>query len=252
MTLATRLRRTTSSSAPFDPADILGMKVRLEADAITGLVDGDPISTWVDGSGNSNSPTGTTTTRPLWKTGILNGLAIARYDGSDDKLAFPSVPLSSSAATLFTIHKITTTDPPGVGQAASPIGSWCSDNTANDHWPFTDGNIYCGFGTTARKTVGNPSGAMTAFRIYCVVSAPSDYRFYIDGGAAFYSTATNTVGWTTAAPKLGASDFAAGAYRFQGDQSTFYAWDTALSLTDINRVGAYLAAKTALTWTTAT
>lgn len=67
-----------------------------KADAITGLSDGDPIDTWPDSSGNSRDLTQTGTARPLYKTGIVNSLPVARFDGSNDFMSSSSFTLSSN------------------------------------------------------------------------------------------------------------------------------------------------------------
>lgn len=85
---------------------------------------------------------------------------------------------------------------------------------SDSHWPFSDGVQYNDFGATARKTVGNPSVSLTStYRIIRIYSAASDWKFFIDGGAggssggttAFFSTATNTVGWASSGVNLGAN-----------------------------------------------
>jgi len=67
-----------------------------KADAITGLSDNDPIDTWPDSSGNGIDLTQTSTARPLYKTGIVNGLPVARFDGSNDYMSSGSLTLSTN------------------------------------------------------------------------------------------------------------------------------------------------------------
>lgn len=55
------------------------------------VADGDPIGGVIDLSGNDNHASQSLTARPLYKTGIQNGLSIARLDGSNDNLALTSV-----------------------------------------------------------------------------------------------------------------------------------------------------------------
>ena len=52
----------------------------LDARYIFGLSDGDPISTW--GGRNTSGATAATTARPTYKTGILGGNPVARFNGS--------------------------------------------------------------------------------------------------------------------------------------------------------------------------
>jgi len=56
------------------------VKVWLQADAITGLADNDPISTWVNSIG-SNDFTGSGGSRPVYKTNILDGKPVMRSSG---------------------------------------------------------------------------------------------------------------------------------------------------------------------------
>mgnify|MGYP001615743132 FL=1 len=90
-------------AAAFAPSDIAGLKLWLKADAITGLVDGDPIATWTDQSGSGNNAVQATGTKqPLYKTAIKNGLPIVRFDGTDDILQTP-VLFSSGNVTGFVV-----------------------------------------------------------------------------------------------------------------------------------------------------
>lgn len=55
-----------------------------KADAITGLTDGAQIASWVDSSGNGLSATQATGIgRPLYRTGLMNGLPVAEFLSSD-------------------------------------------------------------------------------------------------------------------------------------------------------------------------
>lgn len=73
---------------PIDPDSISDLVAWLEADAITGLVDNDPVATWADSHTSGNDFTqGTAGQRPLYKTGILNSLPVVRFDNSDDGLS---------------------------------------------------------------------------------------------------------------------------------------------------------------------
>src|SRR5439155_17313853 len=75
----------TCTPPPFSPAEIGGLKLWLKADALA-LNNNDPVSTWTDSSGNGNSPTSSGTKRPTYKTNVLNGKPVVRFDGIDDHL----------------------------------------------------------------------------------------------------------------------------------------------------------------------
>jgi hypothetical protein len=63
-----------------------GAGLVLDARRLTGLNDGGAVSTWSDASGNGWDATGTSTSRPLYKTAIQGGQPVLRFDGLDDNL----------------------------------------------------------------------------------------------------------------------------------------------------------------------
>jgi hypothetical protein len=77
------------------------------------------------------------------------------------------------------------------------------------------------------------------------VSAPNDWRYYIDG-ALFYSTARNTVAWGNN-PRIGDSYF--NSYKYYGDIAEILVFPSALSNTDRLAVETYLATKWGITLT---
>jgi hypothetical protein len=108
---AQRLKQAGTWPIQFaDPATITGLQLWLDAaaqetlfDATSGgsLVAADgAVARWEDKSGNARHATqGTSGSRPLRKTGIKNGLAVLRFDGSNDSMSIPS-----SAATFKFLH----------------------------------------------------------------------------------------------------------------------------------------------------
>ncbi len=85
----------------FSPTDIAGCVLWLKANSLV-LNDGDPVSTWTDSSGNGNNFTGVTTTRPLYKTGIINTLPAVLFDGTDDFMTGPAS-LGTSNKSVFLV-----------------------------------------------------------------------------------------------------------------------------------------------------
>lgn len=76
-----------SSNGP--PVDH-GLVLHLDADAITGLTDDDPVSQWDDLSGqNSHATQGTAANQPTYKTGVLDGRPVVRFDGTGEHLLLP-------------------------------------------------------------------------------------------------------------------------------------------------------------------
>lgn len=239
-------------TAAFVPTDISGIKLWLKADALS-LADNDPISTFTDQSGSGNDFTAAGGARPTFKTAVLDGRAIARFDGSDDQMSPAANPLSgASAGTLFVVVKLDADPPSQDTLSGHPAGGWGTDAT-DAHFPYTDGVIYDDWGTTVRKTVGNPTPALTSWRIYAAQTASGLWRAYLAGGAPLFTTATNTVGWNaTAANVFIGRGGTSGAYRLDGDLAEVIAYNSQLSLADLDRVGAYLVAKyPTLAWSAA-
>jgi hypothetical protein len=78
------------------------LKIWLKADALVGLSDGDPLATWADSSNSSiNATQSTTSKKPTYKTGVVNGKPIVRFDGVDDFMSTASMSLSSHFTAFF-------------------------------------------------------------------------------------------------------------------------------------------------------
>jgi hypothetical protein len=71
----------------FVPSDVAGLLIWYKADALTGLVDGDPVASWPDSSGNSRTASQATgANQPTYKTNIVNSLPVVRFDATNDNL----------------------------------------------------------------------------------------------------------------------------------------------------------------------
>lgn len=200
--------------------------------------DADPIGGWVDQSGNSRNWTqGTSGARPTYKTSIVNGQPVVRFDGTDDFFGGPNLS-GLTAAEVFVVVKCNA-DP------SSANGLWLlgSDASQNTHFPFSDGTLYDTCMTTARKNTGNPTPSLASFRLYNVVSTSSEWTSFIDG-TQFYTTGTNTVGGNSAT-RLG-RPLDTGSY-FGGDIAELIIYSAKLSAGDKTDVEAYIASRYGLT-----
>lgn len=83
---------------PPVPSDLSGLQAWWKADSLA-LTDGAAVASWSDSSGNSRSAAqGTAGARPVYKTSILNGKPVVRFDGVDDNLPFTASSLTSVTA----------------------------------------------------------------------------------------------------------------------------------------------------------
>jgi hypothetical protein len=222
----------------FDPSTISGLVVWLNAGALA-LSDGDPVTTWANDGSLTDFTQATGANKPTYKIGIVNGEPVVRFDGTDDLLNGPDIS-ALTAGTVFIVVKADA-DPPAAG--ASGLWSFGAGGGVSTHYPWTDGRVYDTFGSTLQKDTGNPTLALTSFRLYCVRAAAGSWTSWVDG-TQHYTTASNTVLFP-ATPKLGQGGSA--AYHFDGDVAELLLYDSALSSTDRDSVEAYIAAKYALT-----
>ncbi|MFD2053782.1 hypothetical protein ACFSQT_12005 [Mesorhizobium calcicola] len=211
---------SSSAAAPIWSPLSLGAALLgwYKADEITGS-NNDPLSAWADGSGHSNDMTQATSgARPTLITANLNGKNVVRFNAPSASQYFdvPNIFSGKSAGSMYLVIK-KNADPAGAGGANADeysgihrFGSSTGTATAG-HMTYTDSNIYSEFGTTVRKSAGNPTPSLALWRIISIHSAASDYGIFIDGGVyvagsptPFFSTATNTVGFDSS-PKFGRS-----------------------------------------------
>ncbi len=74
----------SAGAAGFDPTSVSGCQLWLQAEAITGPSDGDPVLTWSDESGSDHHAAQTQASRqPTFQTGVMSGRPVVRFDGSD-------------------------------------------------------------------------------------------------------------------------------------------------------------------------
>jgi hypothetical protein len=164
-----------------DPRTIPNLRLWLKADAIQNLIDGDAVAAWSDISGNGWSATQSTAgSRPTYKTNILNGQPVVRFDGGDH-LDFNNnaTPLFSAAGewTLFVVHKIsTTTGTSGIlGQYIAAV--------SNGRYYFYDAGSFLGSTATlgsVTQTNGAESTTTTRVDVHRR-SASNRFRTYSNG-----------------------------------------------------------------------
>lgn len=119
---------------------------------------------------------------------LLNGNPVMRMDGSDDYLTLPLSSVNGlTSATQFGVFKTQVT---GGG-----FWGYNNDNGGATHHPWTDGNIYEGFGSNTRIGVSS-GGLLTSQHLYYVMSKSGGYNIDVNGNN-IYTSLTNTVQFNT-------------------------------------------------------
>ena len=235
------------------------------------------VARWQDKSGNGRHFTQSTSgSRPLRKTGVRNGLATLRFDGSDDFLAVPSSTalfnfLHNGDSTVFMVFKPGTSSDPNAmywvmdsltngGSADGGVGAYLRwDDRASV--PFNDQLIYV-VGNNYPRFVGiTPSASFTAnsYLLASVVGNPQvstiadRAAIRKNGGSALTLNTSSSessislpTGNATRDLTIGATAGTA-AWFFNGDIAEIIMYDSALSDTDRASVETYLMQKWAIT-----
>jgi hypothetical protein len=157
------------------------------------VVDGDPVATWSDLSGNGNHATqATASKKPTYKTSIVNGRPVVRFDGVDDWLGCTLAGVSGNASRTAIVAFRATDAVSGdlilhVGDAATSGGSFgVSRNTSNKWSVFQWGG--------ASFDLSSAADANSSYHILTVLKNENDLSLFIDGtltdGPSTKSTAT--------------------------------------------------------------
>jgi hypothetical protein len=72
-----------AAAAPWLPSDLTNLIAWYKADAISGLSNNDPVSTWSDSSTSGWNATASSGSRPTYITAAQNSLPIVRFSGSN-------------------------------------------------------------------------------------------------------------------------------------------------------------------------
>jgi len=200
------------------------------------------VATWTDKSGNGRNYTqGTDANRPT--VGTLGGQdAIVFSRAAATVLLGPSLS-GLTAAHLFVVVAVDSDPPPPDSPGNNNTGAWqFSTTTFATHFPLSDGVVYEQFGTSARKTIGNPTPSLAALRLYEVVSVAGEFTARLDG-TQIYTTGTNTVEWRAVETSIGGSidvSGSAGAVRMNGKIAEFIVYPSKRNATQLANVYAYL------------
>lgn len=184
------------------------------ATAISGLIcqfdpdlsppaSGSALATITDRSGAGNHATATGTSQPTYQANVVNGHGTFRFDGVNDFATWPDFS-ALTAGTVIAVIK-TALNLPTDG---TKTGLWKLGNNNGTYYPFTDGTVYEGFGTTVFKVKAQPVAYnLDTWHVLSAISATNDWRSYFNGGLHNFAnagTGGTTVGFP-AVPWLGKS-----------------------------------------------
>lgn len=179
--------------APWTPANLaVAPLFWLQADTLA-EANGETPASWPDSSGRGNHAT--TRGAPTVLAAGLNGLKVLDCPGptTGGGVAYAWNFLTTSNApsgAAFVLYKHD-----GVNEATVPVLSRFNGHNDVDLMPFTDGNIYAGFGSTTRRGPNN-SGALsdTDWHLLNMLSATDNWKVVVDG-VSIMTDNTNTVAW---------------------------------------------------------
>jgi hypothetical protein len=143
------------------------------------LNDNDPVSSWADASGNGYTLTGTTTTRPLYKTNVVNSLPAVLFDGVDDFLTNAAFKNFGDAYTIYAVISYTTSGPSP--QAPMEISNG-TVNTGVSFADFGDGNsAFRAHDASANRTVTGADYRDSTFRLHDGLLDGSTVTYLVNG-----------------------------------------------------------------------
>lgn len=228
----------SQQGSSFAPTDIAGCELWLDASQITGLVDDDPVATWPDMS-DPGSPFDFTQTnpakRPTYKTNILNGRPVVRFDA--DLAHMNNISLNvAQPMTVFAVFQVKQTGPWSVFS----VRAFLSGNSLAESW------LYAGGG--GGQELYYPSGITqsTWYTFAGRFNGASSKGNRSDSGATT-AHAMGSLGWEGSnAQVIGGTD---AFYSANIDAAEYIIYNTVLSGADVDLVGQYLQGKYGITWT---
>lgn len=234
----------TTGAGVFNAGSVGNLQAWLDASQLTGALN-DPISSWPDESGNGFAASLASGTAPKLLTASLNSKNVVDFGGSASaaQMNFASTLMQGKTQGSYIAVVKVDNDPPSTNPNSGAILSLFTNDTSASkasNWPFTDGIVYEHFGTTVRSTVGNPSPALSSYRIYYVeITAGGVHTVYLDGTQIF-TAAGKTVNFGAVARALG---WTGGSGYMDGKIAELAIYDAAHSAPNRQSLEGYLAHK---------
>lgn len=242
-----RLMMRRRGGGGFSPADIADMALWFDAGGITGLVDGDPVATWSDDSGNARDLTQSTAARrPIYKTAIVNGHPVVRFDGVDDYLITPQF-LHTGAYSIFAVVKRTS----GTSNAAVVDADQFAARQFQFRYSNTTTLQLITFTSAQNPEIDTEPATPTNWNVAAGIARPTEAQVYVngatDGATARSGTNAAHTSWFAAGVSGGGGGGFPSFNWLNGDiaEILYYARD--LTATERNDLTAHLGNKYGIT-----
>lgn len=217
------------------PKSVAGLNLWLKADAITGLSDGDPVSSWSDSSTVGRTVSQATAGfRPTYRINAVNGKPAVRFDGVDDQM---NIGGTDTSWTVFIAYKINAVRPASMMHAMTGtnfLGYLTSipANTTHSQWYMAPPNW------ATYQTVQSNLGTSN-FHISTYVGTTTTAKAYTDSTLGLSNSGTFTAGYLTCLANYSCAD----TRWFNGDIAEVIAYSGTLTDAERLRIEGYLKAK---------
>jgi len=227
--------KASGGSAPaFAPTDIAGLQLWLDAN--------DAVSQWNDKSGNGYHATqGTGANQPITNSVTVNSKNAISFNGTSHTLALPSglYSLPTANSTVFVVLRKQTTTSGAIHSAIDATNRYRTLVSSDTLIQGASGPA----GTTSNVT--NTSDFLSPHTTILSVGSTTFFISY-DGNAIVGANQTKT-SFTATSFFIGSQG---GSANFQPMHlCEFIIYNSQLSSTDLNKLGAYAVSKWGITWT---
>lgn len=236
--LATKRRNLGGT---YTPDQIPGLTLWLKADAITGLNDGDAVSSWLDSGTGANNATnaGAAGTKPTYKTNIINGLPVLRFDGGDGLTVANAGNFDLPVYTIFLVAQKTSGTGSYMGKSTTALGQ----NPARRKFNLAGSTTSLVYESGSDANVISQAISAGVYSIYSVTAkAQSNHDITINGVLNNQTTILFDPVFNTAALLIG-SNFGIATEGLVGDIAEVIFFNSALMLNDLLGVTQYLSSK---------
>ena len=215
--------------ATWFPDSLSGLAVWLAAYKLIGKNDNDAIDSWTDESGNGkHAVQATGNKQPIYKTNIINGLPILRFDGANDDMEMTGLSAGSDV-TYFFVIKPDGTSPVGIFDSA-PNTQYTFRNMSGGYleWHSNDPNV--------PLVLADVNAVILTF--ICTRLPKRQIIYYKNGSplSTYGSTTSDIMAWSN--PRIGSVNLTAVLY--DGDMAEVIIYNSALSDANLAKVHAYL------------